>query len=161
MSSLSNLNDYLRLHSDELAERILASFPPLYGLDDALSPALSQMLRTPYPAQSLAIMGVAKRWQGVCLTATMCAEMPLPGNTTDNVYTLVCRFDTPLPPFSFTIIDVAQRGNVPLADICLPLLHSEHQARLKRNLTNQRKETSHIRPVVPCPWYWIIPAHGR
>src|SRR5271166_2917051 len=63
MSSLSNLNDYLRLHSDELAERILASFPPLYGLDDAPSPALSQMLRTPYPAQSLAIMGVAKRWQ--------------------------------------------------------------------------------------------------
>ncbi|MGB8772056.1 MAG: DEAD/DEAH box helicase [Candidatus Korobacteraceae bacterium] len=63
MSSLSNLNDYWRLHSDELAERILASYPPLHGLDDALSPALSQMLRTPYPAQSLAIMGVAKRWQ--------------------------------------------------------------------------------------------------
>jgi len=63
MSSLSNLNDYLRLHSDELAERILASYPPLYGLDDAPSPELSRMLRTPYPAQSLAIMGVAKRWQ--------------------------------------------------------------------------------------------------
>ncbi len=70
MSPLSNLNDYWRLHSDELAQRILASYPPLYGLDDAPSPALSQMLRTPYPAQSLAIMGVAKRWQGVCLTAT-------------------------------------------------------------------------------------------
>ena len=28
MSSLSNLNDYWRLHSDELAERILASYPP-------------------------------------------------------------------------------------------------------------------------------------
>src|SRR5271166_2166452 len=63
MSFLSNLNDYWRLHSDELAERILASYPPLHGLDDAPSLALSQMLRTPYPAQSLAIMGVAKRWQ--------------------------------------------------------------------------------------------------
>ena len=161
MSSLSNLNDYLRLHSDELAERILASFPPLYGLDDALSPALSQMLRTPYPAQSLAIMGVAKRWQGVCLTATMCAEMPLPGNTTDNVYTLVCRFDTRLPMFSLTIIAVAQRGSIPLANIFLPWLHTEHHARLKRNFSTQRKETSQIRKVVPCPWYWIIPAHGR
>src|SRR5271157_3309165 len=47
MSSLSSLNDYWRLHSDELAERILASYLPLYGLDDAPSPALSQMLRTP------------------------------------------------------------------------------------------------------------------
>src|SRR5271166_2809072 len=63
MSPLSSLNDYWRLHSDELAERILASYPPLYGLDDAPSLALSQMLRTPYPAQSLTIMGVAKRWQ--------------------------------------------------------------------------------------------------
>jgi len=63
MSSLSNLSDYLQLHSDELGERILGSYPPLHGLDDAPSPALSQMLRTPYPAQSLAIMGVANRWQ--------------------------------------------------------------------------------------------------
>src|SRR5271165_6682484 len=91
----------------------------------------------------------------------MGAEMPLPGNTTDNVYTLVCRFDTPLPLFGITIIDVAQRGNVPLQNTFLPWLHTEHQTRLKRNLTNQRKETSHIRTVVPCLWYWRIPAHGR
>ena len=45
MSSPSNLNSYLRLHSDELAERILASYPPLHGMDDRPSPALSQMLR--------------------------------------------------------------------------------------------------------------------
>jgi superfamily II DNA or RNA helicase len=63
MSSPSNLNSYLRLHSDELADRILASYPPLHGMDDLPSPALSQMLRTPNPAQTLAIMGVAKRWQ--------------------------------------------------------------------------------------------------
>src|SRR5271165_5963208 len=91
----------------------------------------------------------------------MCAEMPLPGSTIDNVYTLVCIFDTLLPLFSFTIIAVAQRGSIPLASIFLPWLHTEHQSRLKRNLSNQRKETSQIRKVVPCQWYSRIPAHGR
>ena len=62
MSSLSNLNDYLRLHGDELAQRILASFPPLHSPEGPPSPHISRMLRTPYPAQTLAIMGVAKRW---------------------------------------------------------------------------------------------------
>src|SRR5271165_1784583 len=91
----------------------------------------------------------------------MCAEVPLPGNTRYNVYMPVCRFDTLLLLFSITIIDAAQRGNVPLANIFLTWLHTEHQARLKHHLSTQRKETSHIRKVVPCPWYWIIPAHGR
>src|SRR5271157_2136781 len=91
----------------------------------------------------------------------MCAEMPLPGDIRYNVYMLVCSFDTPLPLFSFTIIDIAQRGNVPLANIFSPWLHMQHQARLKHHFSTQRKETSQIRQVVPCPWYWIIPAHGR
>src|SRR5271166_3945906 len=91
----------------------------------------------------------------------MCAEMPLPGSTIDNIYTLVCRFDTPLPPFSFTIIDVAQSGNIALANIFSPCLHTEHQERLKHHFSTQRKETSQIRKVVPCLWYWIIPAHDR
>src|SRR5271157_1401548 len=91
----------------------------------------------------------------------MCAELPLPGDTRYNVYMLVCRFDTLLFLFAFTIIDVAQRGNIPLANIFLLWLHTEHQARLKRNFSTQRKETSHIRTVVPCRWYSRIPAHGR
>ena len=61
--NITDIATYMVCHATELGERILASYPPLHGLDDALSPALSQMLRTPYPAQSLAIMGVAKRWQ--------------------------------------------------------------------------------------------------
>src|SRR5271157_4579557 len=89
----------------------------------------------------------------------MCAETPLPGDTIDNVYTLVCRFDTPLPLFSF--INVTQRGNGALQNIFLPRLHTKHQARLKHHFSTQRKETSQIRKVVPCPWYWRIPAHGR
>src|SRR5208283_3516766 len=89
----------------------------------------------------------------------MCADMPLPGGTIDNVYTLVCSFDTPLPLLSF--IDIAQTGIIPLANNFLHWLHTEHQARLKRNFANQRKETSQIRTVVPCLWYSRIPAHGR
>src|ERR1039457_3554724 len=63
MSFPSSIRQYMVCHATELGERILASYPPLHGLEDSPSPALSQMLRTPYPAQSLAIMGVAKRWQ--------------------------------------------------------------------------------------------------
>ena len=63
MSFPSSIRQYMVCHATELGERILASYPPLHGLEDSPSPALSRMLRTPYPAQSLAIMGVAKRWQ--------------------------------------------------------------------------------------------------
>src|SRR3974390_3303333 len=91
----------------------------------------------------------------------MCAEMPLPGGTIDNVYTLVCRFDNPLLLFSFTIIDVAQRDNVLFANTFSPWLHPAHRARLKHHFSTQRKETSQIRKVVPCLWYSRIPAPDR
>src|SRR5271157_2400834 len=91
----------------------------------------------------------------------MCAEMPLPGNTRYNVYMLACSFDTLLLLLKFTIIDVGQRGNVSPTNNFLPWLHTEHQARLKHHCSTQRKETSQIRKVVPCPWSWRIPAHGR
>jgi len=54
---------YLELHATELGARILSSYPALHGADDSPSPILSHMLRRPYPAQTLAIMGVSKRWQ--------------------------------------------------------------------------------------------------
>jgi superfamily II DNA or RNA helicase len=63
MQSLDTIHDYLRTHSEEIGKRILASYPALHGVDETPSPLLSQMLRAPYPAQSLAIMGVSKRWQ--------------------------------------------------------------------------------------------------
>ena len=40
-----------------------SSYPALHGVDEAPSPLLSRMVRVPYPAQTLAIMGVSKRWQ--------------------------------------------------------------------------------------------------
>src|SRR5580704_4241716 len=63
MQSLDTIHDYLRSHSDEIGERILSSYPALHGADERPSPLLSRMVRAPYPAQTLAIMGVSKRWQ--------------------------------------------------------------------------------------------------
>ena len=62
MQNLDTIHDYLRTHSEEIGERILSSYPALFGASEAPSPLLSHMLRTPYPAQTLAIMGVSKRW---------------------------------------------------------------------------------------------------
>ena len=59
----ADIATYMQTHTTELGERILSSYPALQGADDALSPLLSRMLRRPYPAQALAIMGVSKRWQ--------------------------------------------------------------------------------------------------
>jgi hypothetical protein len=63
MQSLDTIHDYLRSHSEEIGARILSSYPALHGADETPSPLLSRMVRVPYPAQSLAIMGVGKRWQ--------------------------------------------------------------------------------------------------
>jgi superfamily II DNA or RNA helicase len=63
MLDLTTIHDYLRRHAAELGERIVSSYPALHAADDAPSPLLAQMLRHPYPAQTLAIMGVTKRWQ--------------------------------------------------------------------------------------------------
>jgi hypothetical protein len=57
-----DINEYLRAWASTLEERILQSFPPLHGFEDAASPLAGQLLRKPFPAQALAIMGVVKRW---------------------------------------------------------------------------------------------------
>jgi superfamily II DNA or RNA helicase len=61
--NITDIATYLRCHAKELGERILASYPALHAADDSPSPLVAQMLRRPYPAQTLAIMGVSKRWQ--------------------------------------------------------------------------------------------------
>lgn len=63
MQNLDTIHDYLRSHSAEIGARILSSYPSLQRPEDPVSPLLSRMLRTPYPAQALAIMGISKRWQ--------------------------------------------------------------------------------------------------
>ena len=58
-----DINEYLRARASELAERILRTYPPLHGVDDPGSPLIDHLLRKPFPAQTLAMMGVVKRWQ--------------------------------------------------------------------------------------------------
>jgi len=58
-----SIGDYLRMCSSELGERIVESYPPLHSIDDPPSPLISKLLRKPYPAQTLAIMGLVRRWQ--------------------------------------------------------------------------------------------------
>jgi hypothetical protein len=66
--NITDITTYLARHSDEIGDRILSSYPVLYGADEAPSPLLSRMVRVPYPAQTLAIMGVSKRWQLLAAT---------------------------------------------------------------------------------------------
>src|SRR5260370_27913478 len=57
-----DINEYLRAWAPELGGRSLQTYPPLQGFDDAASPLAGQLLRKPFPAQRLAMMGVVKRW---------------------------------------------------------------------------------------------------
>jgi len=63
MSTPDTIGEYLRLFTTELGVRILQSYPPLYCIEDGFSPLIHNLLRKPFPAQRLAIMGMVKRWQ--------------------------------------------------------------------------------------------------
>jgi superfamily II DNA or RNA helicase len=63
MPELSTIYDYMRAQSSLLAARILEQFPALHQAHDPLSPRIEGLLRRPFPAQAIAIMGLAKRWQ--------------------------------------------------------------------------------------------------
>ncbi len=63
MDQLSTIYDYMRSYAPLLGQRILQEYPALQQFDDPVSPRLEQLLRTPKPAQNVAIMGVVKRWQ--------------------------------------------------------------------------------------------------
>lgn len=61
MQELSTIYDYMRAHAVELGERILSTYPALHQVGDLPSPRLDALLRQPFPAQTLAIMGLVKR----------------------------------------------------------------------------------------------------
>lgn len=63
MSVPNSIHDYLRTFADELGERILRSFPALHSAHDPVSPRLATLLRKPFPAQAVAAMGIAKKWE--------------------------------------------------------------------------------------------------
>jgi len=63
MPELATIYDYMRANATLLGERILQEYPALHQFDDPISPRIAELLRRPFPAQTIAIMGVAKRWQ--------------------------------------------------------------------------------------------------
>jgi hypothetical protein len=63
MSTPKSISDYLRVFGSELGDRVLQSFPALHNLRDPISPRLRTLLRKPFPAQAVAAMGVAKKWE--------------------------------------------------------------------------------------------------
>src|SRR5580704_9405983 len=63
MSELSTIYDYMRSYSNLLGKRILQRFPALHQVGDPLSGRVEGLLRKPFPAQAIAIMGIAKRWR--------------------------------------------------------------------------------------------------
>src|SRR5580704_4881283 len=73
MPELCTIYDYMRAHATLLGERILQEYPALHQFDDPVSPRIEGLLRKPFPAQTIAIMGTAKRWQRA-RTAMVVAE---------------------------------------------------------------------------------------
>jgi len=63
MPDLSTIYDYMRVNANLLGTRILEQFPALHQVHDPFSPRIEALLRKPFPAQAIAIMGLAKRWR--------------------------------------------------------------------------------------------------
>jgi superfamily II DNA or RNA helicase len=62
MAELSTIYDYMRANAALLGARILQEYPALHQFEDAASTRIEGLLRRPFPAQTIAIMGLAKRW---------------------------------------------------------------------------------------------------
>src|ERR1035438_9323816 len=71
--NITEIYTYMRANASLLGARILQEYPALYQFTDPVSPRIEGLLRTPFPAQTIAIMGVAKRWQQA-RTAMVVAE---------------------------------------------------------------------------------------
>ena len=63
MPELSTIYDYMRANASLLGARILQEYPALHQFDDPVSQRIEALLRKPFPAQTIAIMGIAKRWR--------------------------------------------------------------------------------------------------
>ncbi len=56
-----NIGDYLRTFAEELGERVVAQYPPLYQPGDPVAPELARLRRRPFPAQTFAVMGTCRQ----------------------------------------------------------------------------------------------------
>ena len=73
MAEQETIYSYMREFSAQLGERILAEYPALQSFEDPVSPRIDTRLQRPFPAQNIAIMSVARRWQHAW-TALIVAE---------------------------------------------------------------------------------------
>ncbi len=73
MPELSTIYDYMRANAALLGARILEKYPALHQFEDPISSRVDGLLRKPFPAQVVAIMGLAKRWREA-RTAMVVAE---------------------------------------------------------------------------------------
>ena len=73
MPELCTIYDYMRANAGLLGTRILQEYPALHQFEDPASPRVDGLLRRPFPAQAIAIMGLAKRWEQA-RTAMVVAE---------------------------------------------------------------------------------------
>ena len=62
MSIPSTIAEYLSCFSQELGDRILQVYPALQAPQDLVSERFKTLLRSPFAAQRLAVMGIVKRW---------------------------------------------------------------------------------------------------
>jgi hypothetical protein len=92
MERPTSINDYLRVWAPALGERIVEMYPALQTVSDPVSPLLGSMLRQPFPAQALAVMGVVRRWQQA-RTAALIAECGT-GKTLMSLAAIHCHSDS-------------------------------------------------------------------
>lgn len=62
MTIPENIGNYLMRYASELGDRILQTYPALHNPGDPVSGRFGSLLRVPFAAQRLAVMGVVKRW---------------------------------------------------------------------------------------------------
>ena len=56
MLELSTIYDYMRCHAALLGERILQEYPALHQFDDPVPTRIEELLRKPFPAQTIALI---------------------------------------------------------------------------------------------------------
>src|SRR5216683_4597956 len=61
--NITDIFTYMRAYANLLGERIVEEYPALHQIDNSVSPCVEELLRRPFPAQTIALMGVVKRWQ--------------------------------------------------------------------------------------------------
>ena len=59
----TDIATYLKAYATELGQRIVDLYPPLHSIEDSVSPLLDQLLRKPFNAQKVAVMGCVKKFR--------------------------------------------------------------------------------------------------